>query len=125
MKLTLYGDPRTKKNSARILKGHSGGRFVAPSKAFVDYQESCLWQIKRPHSPVSARVNVRCIYYMQTRRKVDLANLIEATCDILVKTGVLADDNSRIVAGHDGSRVDYDKDNPRVEIEIEEMEDDT
>lgn len=125
MKLTLYGDPRTKKNSARILKGRSGGRFVAPSKAFVDYQESCLWQIKRPHSPVSARVNVRCIYYMQTRRKVDLANLIEATCDILVKAGVLADDNSRIVAAHDGSRVDYDKSNPRVEIEIEEMEDDT
>lgn len=125
MNLTLYGDPRTKKNSARILKGRSGGRFVAPSKAFVDYQESCLWQIKRPHSPVSARVNVRCIYYMKTRRKVDLANLIEATCDILVKAGVLADDNSQIVAAHDGSRVEYDKNNPRVEIEIEEMEEDT
>lgn len=125
MNLTLYGDPRTKKNSARILKGRSGGRFVAPSKAFVDYQESCLWQIKRPHSPVSARVNVRCIYYMKTRRKVDLANLIEATCDILVKAGVLADDNSQIVAAHDGSRVEYDKNNPRVEIEIEGMEEDT
>lgn len=38
MKLTLYGDPRTKKNSARILKIRSGGRFVAPSKAYVDYE---------------------------------------------------------------------------------------
>lgn len=38
MKLTIYGDPRTKKNSARILKSHSGGRFVAPSKAYVDYE---------------------------------------------------------------------------------------
>ena len=122
MNLTLYGDPRTKKNSARILKWRSGGHFVAPSKAFVDYQESCLWQIKRPHSPVSARVNVRCVYYMATRRKVDLANLIEATCDILVKAGVLADDNSQIVAAHDGSRVGYDKQSPRVEIRIEEME---
>lgn len=56
------------------------------------------------------------------KRKVDLANLIEATCDILVKAGVLADDNSHIVAAHDGSRVDYDKKNPRVEIWIEEME---
>ena len=50
-------------------------------------------------------------------------DLIEATCDILVTAGVLADDNSRIVAAHDGSRVDYDKQNPRVEIWIEEMED--
>lgn len=123
MHLTLYGDPRTKKNSARILKSSSGGRFVAPSKAYVDYETECLRQIKRPHSPISAHVNVRCVYYMATRRKVDLANLIEATCDILVKAGVLADDNSRIVAAHDGSRVDYDKQKPRVEIWIEEMED--
>lgn len=122
MNLTLYGDPRTKKNSARILKSRSGGRFVAPSKAYVDYETDCLRQIKRPHSPISARVNVRCVYYMATRRKVDLANLIEATCDILVKAKVLADDNSQIVAAHDGSRVDYDKKNPRAEIWIEEME---
>lgn len=125
MHLTLYGEPRTKKNSARILTGRAGRPYVAPSKAFEDYQESCLWQIQTRSAPISARVNVRCVYYMQTRRKVDLANLIEATCDILVKAGVLADDNSRIVAAHDGSRVDYDKKNPRAEIRIEEMEDKT
>lgn len=122
MKIILYGDPRTKKNSARILRSGSGQPFVAPSAAFEAYQESCLWQIKRPHSPISARVNVRCVYYMKTARRVDLANLIEATTDILVKAGVLADDNSKIVAAHDGSRVEHDKKNPRVEIWIEEME---
>lgn len=124
MHLTLYGDPRTKKNSARILKSRSGGRFVAPSKAYVGYETDCLRQIKKPRSPISARVNVRCVYYMATRRKVDLANLIEATCDILVEAGVLADDNSRIVAAHDGSRVDYSRQNPRTEIWIEEMDED-
>ena len=123
MKLTLYGDPRTKKNSARILRSRSGGRFVAPSKAYVDYETDCLRQIKRPNSPISARVNVRCVYYMKTARRVDLANLIEATTDILVKARVLEDDNSKIVAAHDGSRVELDREKPRVEIEIEEMED--
>lgn len=123
MNLTLYGEPRTKKNSARILRSRSGGRFVAPSKAYVDYETDCLRQINRPRSPISARVNVRCVYYMATRRKVDLANLIEATCDILVKAGMLEDDNSKIVAAHDGSRVELDRKNPRVEIEIEGMED--
>lgn len=125
--LTLHGNPITKKNSQRILYKSLGcGRktpFIAPSKAFEDYQESCLLQIKRPHSPISARVNVRCIYYMKTRRKVDLGNLLAATCDILVKAKVLEDDNCKIVAGHDGSRVRYDKIFPRVEIEITEMED--
>lgn len=123
MKLTLYGDPRTKKNSARILRTRSGAPFVAPSKAYGDYETDCLRQIKKPRSPISARVNVRCVYYMKTARRVDLANLIEAITDILVKARVLEDDHCRIVAGHDGSRVEYDKENPRAEIWIEEMED--
>lgn len=123
MHLTLYGEPRTKKNSARILRTRSGTPFVAPSKAYVDYETDCLRQINRPRSPISARVNVRCVYYMKTARRVDLANLIEATTDILVKARVLEDDNCCIVAAHDGSRVDYDKQKPRVEIWIEEMED--
>lgn len=126
MKLTIYGNPVTKKNSQRILyKFTKFGRktpFIVPSKAYVDYETDCLRQIKRPRSPVSARVNVRCVYYMKTARRVDLANLIEATTDILVKARVLEDDNSKIVAAHDGSRVELDRKNPRVEIEIEEME---
>lgn len=127
MKLTIYGNPVTKKNSQRILyKFTKFGRknpFIAPSKAYVDYETDCLRQIKRPRSPISARVNVRCVYYMKTARRVDLANLIEATTDILVKAHMLEDDNSKIVAAHDGSRVELDRKKPRVEIEIEEMED--
>ena len=53
---------------------------------------------------------------------MDLVNLLEATDDILVRAGVLADDRSTIVAGHDGSRVLCDKARPRVEIEIESMD---
>lgn len=126
MHLTLYGNPVTKKNSQRILyKLTKFGRktpFIAPSKAYVDYETDCLRQIKKPRSPISARVNVRCVYYMKTARRVDLANLIEATTDILVKARVLEDDNSKIVAAHDGSRVELDREKPRVEIWIEEME---
>lgn len=125
MHLTLIGEPRTKKNSARILRTRAGRPFVAPSAAFEAYQESCLWQIRKPPAPISARVNVRCIYYMKTARRVDLANLIEATTDILVRAGVLEDDNSKIVAAHDGSRVGLDRKNPRVEIDITELEDTT
>ena len=99
---------------------------MAPSAAFVEYQAQCLrqlWALPEPlPAKISTPVNLRCVYYMPTRRRVDLVNLIEATCDILVKAGVLEDDHCRIVAGHDGSRVEYDKENPRAEIWIEEME---
>ena len=63
---------------------------------------------------------MRCVYYMPTHRRVDLCNLLEATCDLLVHHGVLADDNCTVVVSHDGSRVLYDKAAPRTEVFIEE-----
>lgn len=120
MTITILGVPRTKKNSQRLMK--RGKRyFPMPSAAYEAYETAALWQLRRPDAPITEAVNVRCVYYMPTRRRVDLVNLLEATCDILVKGRVLADDNSVIVASHDGSRVLYDKDNPRVEITITEV----
>lgn len=120
MQITLKGAPRTKKNSQQIVKLR--GRYcVIPSKAYKEYETACLWQICRPAKAINMPVNMRCVYYMPTRRRVDLCNLLEATCDILVKAGVLEDDNSTIVYSHDGSRVDYDKENPRVEVFIDDL----
>ena len=124
LKFTMYGNPITKKNSQRILLAHNGRPFIMPSKQYEQYRLDCLRQIEGDNKRmISERVNVKYSFYMQTLRKVDLTNLEESLDDILVDAGVLADDNSRIVAGHDGSRVLYSKENPRVEIEIEEMED--
>lgn len=122
MRLVLYGDPKTKKNSQRIIRA---GRFsrILPSKAYEDYADRCLTALKLlrpPDPPISKPINLKCVYYMRTRRRVDLANLLEATCDILVAAGVVEDDNSGIIVSHDGSAVRYDKDDPRVEIEITE-----
>lgn len=49
---------------------------------------------------------------------------MEAAHDTLVAAKILADDNNAIIASVDGSRVMYDKSNPRTEIFIEEMSDD-
>lgn len=121
--ITFHGDCRTKKNSQRIIKAGKHYRII-PSAAYVLYEKACIRQLNPAEwkEPIGFPINLKCVYYMRTRRKVDLVNLLEATCDILVHAGVLADDNSSIVAGHDGSAVRYDKDNPRVEITIQEVE---
>lgn len=59
---------------------------------------------------------------MPTHRRVDLTNLLEAIDDVLVHTRVLEDDNSNIIVSHDGSRVLYDKENPRTEVYISRYE---
>ena len=126
--LTLPGNPVTKKNSQRILKNSkTGAAFVAPSSNYIYYRNCSIIHIKRlmrgyTMQPLSVPVNVCILYYMDTRRRVDLVNLQEASLDILVDAGILADDNSSIVASMDGSRVLYDKDNPRAEISITRTE---
>lgn len=123
IKLVILGRPITKKNSQRILKNfRTGRRFIAPSEVFENYQEIALYQLNSQYygELVGVPVSVKCLYYMPTRGKVDLTNLMESTHDILVKAKILKDDDSKIIVSVDGSRVLYDKLNPRVEIEINE-----
>ena len=68
-------------------------------------------------------VNVRCLFYMPTKRRVDLVNLLEAVDDILTHYGIIDDDDMLHVGGHDGSRIFFDKENPRTEIYISPLVD--
>jgi len=122
MRMILYGDPRTKKNSPRLfVRGRRA--CMLPSKAYCDYEKACIEQIHESQKlKLNYRMNLQAVYYMKTHRDVDLGNLLAATCDILVKAGVLEDDNVKIVATHDGSNVFYDKELPRVEITMTEKE---
>ena len=117
---TIKLPPISKKNSQQILTNKATGRpFIMPSRKYKDYEKAAAaFLLPRPAAPIDRPVNVKCLFYMPTRRIVDLTNLLEAADDVLVYAGILADDNSRIVVGHDGSRVLYDKDNPRTEIII-------
>lgn len=109
-------EPRTKKNSQQIII--AGGRpMIIPSKSYKEFEEAALWYIER--IGIDYPVNVKAHFYMKTKRRVDLTNLLEALDDVLVKGGLLLDDNYKIIASHDGSRVFFDKDNPRIEVEIE------
>lgn len=116
MKFTIPIEPVTKKNHSQVVR--AGNRtMVIPSRQYRQYESDCFPFI--PKTYIDYPVNVKAVYYMPTKRRVDLCNLHEALCDVLVKYGVLEDDNSSIVVSMDGSRVLYDKENPRTEVEIE------
>ena len=71
--------------------------------------------------PVNAQGNVEMVFTRPTGRGGGLVNLQESCLDILVKYGVLADDNSNIVAAMDGSRVEYEKGAGKTEITITDI----
>lgn len=117
--------PISKKNSQQILTNRATGRpFIMPSKKYKDYEKEAARYIPklRQPEPINRPVNIKCLFYMPTKRKCDLTNLLEAIDDVMVKAGLLADDDFTVIQSHDGSRVLHDKENPRTEVYIEAVE---
>lgn len=118
--IVINGNPITKKNHMNLIKVK--GRIIPiQSKAYRDYEKLFILQCKYKNLKIDYPVNIACRYYMETKRRVDLTNLLSATMDCLVKAGVIKDDNYLIAAANDGSRVFFDSKNPRVEITITKM----
>lgn len=113
--------PVTKKNSSNIFFNKATGkRFITPSDRYKQYEKD--FKLLCPPLPIiDFPINLKAIYYMPSKRRVDLINLHSALHDCLVKSGVLLDDNCSIIVSTDGSRVYYDKENPRTEVYIEKI----
>lgn len=118
MKIVINEPPRSKKNSMQIVK--LGNRYtLVQSKKYKEYEKACgKYFADWDAEPVDYPVNVKAVFYVDTHRRIDKSNLEAACHDILVKYGILKDDCRDIIASTDGSRVYYDKQHPRTEIEI-------
>lgn len=111
----IPGMPVTKKNSMQMAFNPKTKKwFPVPSKAYKRFEKEAKKALETTHKPIDRKVNVQCCYYLplnkdgsEPKKQPDLANLIEATDDILVKYKILADDNISIVAKHDGSFASY------------------
>ncbi len=114
--IIIPGRPITKKNSQRIVINRNK-RQVIQSEHYINYEESSLWYLKKyRHIRFSGPVSLSAHYWMPNRCSwPDLMGLLQATCDILEKSGII--DNDCNVVSLDGSRImGIDRDNPRVEL---------
>ena len=110
-------EPKTKKNSQKIIINKRTRRpMLVQSEDYLLYERQAGLFLPKLKEPINQPVNIRAHFYRRTRHRVDLTNLLEALDDILVKNKIIADDDFKIVMGHDGSRVYIDKDNPRTEV---------
>ena len=126
MKIGFWLDvkPRTKKNSQEVhINSRTGRPFISQSKAYKQFAKECAYLIPnniRHNLDVPCRVQT--IFYMPTRRRVDLNNLLSAIHDVLVENHVIADDNCTIINNVDGSRVRYEQGKVGIDVLIEVLE---
>lgn len=120
IRFTIYENPVTKKNHGQIIRTKNGPILI-PSKPYIKYEAKCKKYMPDIKS-ITKPVNIKAVYYRSTKHNVDLTNLNSALHDVLVKYKVLQDDNRDIAAMTNGSKVLYDKHNPRTEVEITFLE---
>lgn len=125
IEFTIPVRPATKKNSGQIVMR---GKYpvLLPSRQYLAFEKECLPylnHVKQAAGIINYPVNIKCLFYTETKRKIDLTNLLNAIDDAMVKSGLILDDNRDIIAAHDGSRVFHDKFNPRIEVKITELKD--
>ena len=73
----------------------------------------------KPKKPIE-KCNIKIVYYFKDKRRRDPGNFDKFVLDFLVEAGFIVDDNYFIIDEFTTSgRVD--KDNPRIEIEINEV----
>lgn len=96
-----------------IRQGHAGDKYTLAAYHYL---------MPKPAAPIDTPVHIKYLFYMGTRRRVDKLNLQAAADDLLVLAHIIKDDHSGIVKSHDGTRVLYDKQNPRTEIYIYDYE---
>ncbi len=125
IEFTIPVRPATKKNSGQIIQV-KGRNILIPSKQYKQFEKDCLpylYRVKDTAGVINYPVNVQCVFFTETKKTIDLPNLLNAIDDAMVKSGLFVDDNRDIIAAHDGSRVFHDKFNPRIEIKITEITD--
>jgi Holliday junction resolvase RusA-like endonuclease len=119
MKFIIPLQPTTKKNSQQIIYV-KGKPIIIQNKRYIQFEKDCKWFIPKIDT-IDYPINIKYTFYRKDRHICDLNGLIQALDDILVKYKVILDDNYKIVVGHDGSRIQIDKENPRIEVEINEI----
>lgn len=121
--------PVTKKNSQQIIpiKTKTGKirHIIIPSSEYKKFEKECLPylnKVKAEIGVINYPINLECVFFVEKKLRYDLSNLLNAIDDALVHSGLILDDNRDIIAGHDFSRVYHNKENPRIEIKITEMQ---
>lgn len=125
MTFVIYGPPRTKKTSQRIIGSgpkcgacgkRTGRPFLLPSEENVAWAKVAVAQLRTQlagRAPLEIPVNCRALIFRDANRG-DAVGYYQAIADALEEAGVLT--NDRFVVSWDGSRALKDAANPRIEI---------
>jgi len=118
MKIVLTGRIPSKKNSKQIV-GRGKKKFLITSEAHKKWHSTAVAQVLQHKlgKPNLDNVSIEIKIYFPDKRVADLTNKAESIMDLIVDCDIIKDDNWKVVSCL-MLNGDYDKENPRAEISI-------
>lgn len=123
--LTIFGQTPSKKSSQLILHMKKGMKII-PNPLYLRWQSRAIFQLKEQKQKLGLKmiiepVSVKCLIYRNTKRKVDLSNLIQSVHDVLQKAEIIKDDF--LIENLDGSAriLGVNAGEERAEIYLEQI----
>ena len=120
--IILYWRIPSKKNSMFTTKKW----FKIPSKKYQEWEKEQKQFLINNYSDIELinhPIKISYILYLPDKRKTDITNKLESVNDLLVRAWILEDDNTNIIAHIDAVCLWTDKDNPRIHLIINKIED--
>lgn len=126
LNIRLNSIPKSKKNNKNIaINRHTGKPFIISSKEFSVWHNTAMAELlPQIQCKFSQPVSIQIDYYFPNYRRTDLDNKTSSILDLLVDSGILTDDNWRvipelIITGN------YSRNNPHTNIKITEIQNET
>jgi len=111
---TIEGAPRTKGNSR-------SGSGTVPSATYRRWFHAAMEQVpeirRAIFGTVQVPVIVKATFYRSRAVKADLDNYLKGLGDYLQRAGFIVNDS--LIRGWDGSRLELDRERPRILVEVE------
>ncbi len=117
MKIILKGRIPSKKNQKQIFYS-KGKPFITSSENYKAWHEEQSWLLPKLKAPLRP-TKITALFYSPDERKGDLSNKWQSCEDLFVDNGIIEDDNWKVIRDLHLIYKGTDKQNPRVEIEIE------
>lgn len=121
--ITIPGNTMSLKNSKRIIMAGGRPRLLS-SQPYEAWANHAGWELKASgliDHKWRYPVTIHFHFVRATKQKFDYINLAQGPLDLLVQAGILKDDDmTHVIPGRFTWAVD--KENPRCELTIEEMQ---
>jgi len=122
LQFAIPGRPSTKKTSQRVVR-RGGFTKILPSLLYEKYEKHCkeyceeAWK-KQEYPPIDCGIGVKIKVYLDSWIVGDECGYQQAHGDIIQTHGIIADDMWIHWIDKNEHMIFYDKENPRIEVEI-------